>query len=545
MAGVRCLRWPTRSWSPRARPLSGAVRVSGGDQERRAEADGRGAARARRHHVRNLHPVADLDVMIDVLRGVGADVEWSGPTSCRSTRTGPLRPEAPYELVRRMRASVNVLGPLARVAAVRRASRCPAATTSAAAARHALPRARGDGRRDRGRARLHRGAGATRSRGTRIVLDFPSVGATENLLTAAVLAKGETVIENAAREPEITDLAAFLNRMGARSDRRGHAHDRRSRASTSSIAADTAIIGDRIEAGTCSWRAASPAARSRIVGVAARAPGDRRGRSSARWACEVSPTPDGVWARADERLAAPSTSRPCRSRASPPTSCRSRRAARGGRRHRHRHRERVRQPARVRRRAHPHGRRRPHTRAAMPWCGVVERLSGAPVRALDVRAGAALVLAGLRGRRRDGGLRPAPRRPRLPRPRRQAPRRSAPTSTGSDEPGPTPSIEAGSGKPSGYWRPGPEDRCPLTPTIDPDDMESGVLEAIDAIRPALQADGGDIVFKRHRRRRRRARRAGGRLRDLPGLDDDAQGRRRADHHGPGAGDHRSPTTPSE
>ena len=52
-------------------------------------------------------------------------------------------------------------------------------------------------------------------RGARIVLEFPSVGATENLLTAAVLAKGETVIENAAREPEITDLAAFLNRMGA------------------------------------------------------------------------------------------------------------------------------------------------------------------------------------------------------------------------------------------------------------------------------------------------------------------------------------------
>ena len=51
--------------------------------------------------------------------------------------------------------------------------------------------------------------------GARVVLEFPSVGATENLLTAAVLAKGQTVIENAAREPEITDLAAMLNRMGA------------------------------------------------------------------------------------------------------------------------------------------------------------------------------------------------------------------------------------------------------------------------------------------------------------------------------------------
>ena len=58
-------------------------------------------------------------------------------------------------------------------------------------------------------------ARTNRLSGARVVLEFPSVGATENLLTAAVLAKGETVIENAAREPEITDLATMLNRMGA------------------------------------------------------------------------------------------------------------------------------------------------------------------------------------------------------------------------------------------------------------------------------------------------------------------------------------------
>ena len=51
--------------------------------------------------------------------------------------------------------------------------------------------------------------------GARVVLEFPSVGATENLMCAAVLAKGTTVIDNAAREPEVTDLAAFLDRMGA------------------------------------------------------------------------------------------------------------------------------------------------------------------------------------------------------------------------------------------------------------------------------------------------------------------------------------------
>jgi UDP-N-acetylglucosamine 1-carboxyvinyltransferase len=85
--------------------------------------------------------------------------------------------------------------------------------------------------------------------GARIVLDYPSVGATETLLTAAVLAKGETVIDNAAREPEITDLAAFLTKMGARIEGAG----------TNTITvdgvdelgpADHAIVGDRIEGGT-------------------------------------------------------------------------------------------------------------------------------------------------------------------------------------------------------------------------------------------------------------------------------------------------------
>ena len=74
-------------------------------------------------------------------------------------------------------------------------------------------------------------------------------------------------------------------------------------------------------------------------------------------------------------------------------------------------------------------------------------------------------------------------------------------------------------------------------SLDLASMEDGILEAIDAIRPALQSDGGDIVFQA-RRRRRRARLAGRRLRHLPGVDDDAEGRRRADHHGPRPGRHR-------
>ncbi len=123
--------------------------------------------------------------------------------------------EAPYELVRTMRASVLVLGPL-----VARLGR----------ARVSLPGGCAIGARPidlhlaglealGARIRLDHGyveAEAPRLRGARIVLDLPTVTGTENLMMAAVLAEGRTVIENAAREPEVADLAACLNRMGAR-----------------------------------------------------------------------------------------------------------------------------------------------------------------------------------------------------------------------------------------------------------------------------------------------------------------------------------------
>jgi UDP-N-acetylglucosamine 1-carboxyvinyltransferase len=198
--------------------------------------------------VRNLHPVADLDVMIDLLRAVGAEVEWDGEDALRVDASGPLVPEAPYELVSRMRASVNVLGPL-----IARHGR----------ARVAMPGGDNIGSR---KLDLHmRGLQAMGAElevvhgfidarvnalcGARIVLDLPSVGATETLMTAAVLAKGESVIDNAAREPEVTDLAAFLTKMGARIEGAG----------TNTITvegvdelrpADHAIVGDRIEGGT-------------------------------------------------------------------------------------------------------------------------------------------------------------------------------------------------------------------------------------------------------------------------------------------------------
>jgi UDP-N-acetylglucosamine 1-carboxyvinyltransferase len=165
--------------------------------------------------------IADVAAMAELLRRLGCQVQLAGD---RVTVTTPARPatHAPYEIVRRFRASINVLGPLV--------ARC-------GEARVALPGGDNIGVRalDMHIAGLERmGAVVSSERGDLVVtasalagapiwLDFPSVGATENLLTAAVLAKGTTVIDNAAREPEIVDLARMLSAMGARIEGAGTA----------------------------------------------------------------------------------------------------------------------------------------------------------------------------------------------------------------------------------------------------------------------------------------------------------------------------------
>src|SRR6185436_17751449 len=282
-------------------PLRGAVRVSGATKNAGTKQMAAALLAPGVTTLRNLDPVADLDVMIDVLRAIGAGVEWTGPAELRIDAGAPLHAEAPYELVRRMRASINVLGPLV--------ARC-------GEARVALPGGDNIGSR---RLDMHvRGLEAMGAEisvehgfiharchslcGTRIVLEFPSVGATENLLTAAVLAKGETVIENAAREPEITDLTAFLNRMGA--------HVIGAGTSTITVegvdelvAADTEIMGDRIEAGTYLMACGIAGGEVELAGVRLEhleMVAVKLGEMGMR----VSPTPDGIWAQATEPLRA-------------------------------------------------------------------------------------------------------------------------------------------------------------------------------------------------------------------------------------------------
>ncbi|KLL12731.1 UDP-N-acetylglucosamine 1-carboxyvinyltransferase [Protofrankia coriariae] len=172
--------------------------------------------------LRSVPDILDVNVMADVLRALGASVERDVAESSLSIDV-PERPAAAADsdLVRRIRASVVVLGPLV--------ARC-------GEARVALPGGDAIGARAldmhvSGLAKLgamvdvESGILVARSsgrlQGASIWLDFPSVGATENLLMAGVLAKGTTVIDNAAREPEIADLCAMLVSMGARLDGAG------------------------------------------------------------------------------------------------------------------------------------------------------------------------------------------------------------------------------------------------------------------------------------------------------------------------------------
>lgn len=158
----------------------------------------------------------DVDVMCNMLRRIGAEVreEYDQNTIYIATES-IVDSEAPYALVSKMRASVLVMGPiLARCGKVR----MPLPGGCAIGARpvdiHLKGLAMLGAKIIEGKNYVE--AVAEKLVGCNIYLDFPSVGATENIMMAAVLAEGTTLIENAAKEPEIVDLANFLNKMGAR-----------------------------------------------------------------------------------------------------------------------------------------------------------------------------------------------------------------------------------------------------------------------------------------------------------------------------------------
>src|SRR6185369_3078575 len=164
--------------------------------------------------IRGLPRVADITTSLRLLERLGAHVgdgEFSTIMVEARTLTSS---EAPYDLVKTMRASFLALGPL-----VARTGRARVSTPGGCAIGSRPVDIHLAGLERLG-ARIRRAHGyveaeAPRLRGARVALEFPSVGATENLMMAATLADGTTVIENAAREPEIDDLAAALVAMGA------------------------------------------------------------------------------------------------------------------------------------------------------------------------------------------------------------------------------------------------------------------------------------------------------------------------------------------
>ncbi len=240
-------------------PLSGEVRVAGA---KNAALPILAAALLTAAPVRitNLPKLNDVDTMIDLLARMGVKAN-AGPGWVELDASAVTEPFAPYELVKTMRASILALGPL---------------TARFGEARVSLPGGCAIGERPvdlhiRGLeamgAKIAIEAGyihatATRLKGARIFMDTVTVTGTENLMMAACLADGETILENAAREPEIVDLARCLIAMGARIH--GHGTDVIAIEGVAKLkGAEYAVMPDRIEAGT--FLAAAAATRGDVT----------------------------------------------------------------------------------------------------------------------------------------------------------------------------------------------------------------------------------------------------------------------------------------
>ncbi|MFZ5986996.1 MAG: UDP-N-acetylglucosamine 1-carboxyvinyltransferase [Bacillota bacterium] len=232
-----------------ARPLNGRVRISGaknsvlpiiaasilGDKESILE---------------EIPFLSDVKIMCDLLESFGVKVEFSDTkTKLRISSSDITNTTAPYELVNKMRASILVMGPLLARTGVAKISLPGGCAIGSRPVDLHLKGFAAMG------AEINQGHGYIEARvdgrlkGSKIYLDFPSVGATENIMMAAALAEGQTIIENAAIEPEIVDLATYLTSMGA--DVKGAGTDTIKINGVHSLSGTNhAVIPDRIEAGT-------------------------------------------------------------------------------------------------------------------------------------------------------------------------------------------------------------------------------------------------------------------------------------------------------
>jgi len=246
--------------------LSGELRVSGSKNSSLALMAGAllGDGETR---LRNIPRLRDVEAMAQLLAALGARVAWDteDPHTLSIDPSGVNRPEAPYELVRKMRASFMVLGPLVARFGTGRVSEpggCAIGVRPVDQHVKGLAALGAKVRLDHGTIE----ASASRLRGGRVSFDLVTVNGTQNVLMAATLASGETVIENAAREPEVVELAEFLSRMGA--EIRGAGSDRIVVRGVESLRPVIhTVAGDRIEAGTLLAAAGATGGDVRLLGV--------------------------------------------------------------------------------------------------------------------------------------------------------------------------------------------------------------------------------------------------------------------------------------
>lgn len=198
--------------------------------------------------LRNVPRLTDVETMSDVIRKLGVKVEWKEENSLYIDSDDFNNYEAPYELVKMMRASILVMGPL--LARLKRAkiSLPGGCAIGARPVDYHLKGFEALG----AQVEVEKGyieAKVNTLKGVEIYLDFPSLGATENIMMAACLAEGVTTIENAAKDPEVVELGHFLNKMGAKVE--GLGTDLIKIEGVKKLhGVDYTIIPDRIEAGT-------------------------------------------------------------------------------------------------------------------------------------------------------------------------------------------------------------------------------------------------------------------------------------------------------
>ncbi|MTI80659.1 MAG: UDP-N-acetylglucosamine 1-carboxyvinyltransferase [Firmicutes bacterium] len=242
-------------------PLEGRVRVSGAKNASLAVMCA--AIMADKPLVlENVPYISDVKIIMEILGTIGAKVEWQYPDAIYIEPARKLHCDPPYELVKKLRASNLFLGPLLAKygqACIALPGGCNIGTRPMDLHFKGLKSMGADIYLEKGCIKGKAG----KLLGNQVYLDFPSVGATENIMMAACRAEGQTIIENVAKEPEIVDLANFLNAMGAKV--RGAGTDVIKIDGVNSLDQCTrySIIPDRIEAGT--FMVAAAATRGNVL----------------------------------------------------------------------------------------------------------------------------------------------------------------------------------------------------------------------------------------------------------------------------------------